>query len=119
MSQVSFAEYPTPPGGKPMSMCDVTGPASYTQMVNGTAPAIPTGGQSVAASFWGLVGIQWAHGGLSESGTYIVQVMLSPFGQNTLASALLLRWITQSSGAEASPGANLSGETVRLMVIGR
>jgi len=117
MSQV-FPGYPNPPGGKPWSIADITGPTSYTAVTNGTAPAAPTGGQSIAASFFGLTSLAWVANGMSISGTYLVQAIVVPMSPGVYAPNVILRWVTAATGAEASGAANLSAETVRLLALG-
>lgn len=113
-----FTGYPNPPGGKPWSVADISGPASYTQVTNGTAPATPTGGQSVAASFFGLTSFVMVWSGMSVSGKYFVQAMVVPVGPGVYAPNVILRWVIAATGAEEAGSTNLSAETVRLAALG-
>ena len=53
--------------------------------------------------------------GLSYSGTYRVDCLYPSSG---LRSAVTLKWTLAATGQEVAGGTNLSGETVRLLVVG-
>lgn len=108
-------DYPTPPGNKNLSIALITGPASYTQVTNGT-PA--TGGQLVTAADFGLVSIESVFSqGMSDNGQYAVQAIHSPNPAYGTPS-VRLRWLTAATGAEVAGAVNLSGRTVRLAAVG-
>jgi hypothetical protein len=83
-----------------------SGPVSY-----------PTGGETLILRPLGLAGAdwmgQWAN---SLSGLYYALVFLpvkpGPVTQVTV------QWFTWAGGGEAANGADLSGETLRLMIVG-
>ncbi len=91
---------------------DHAGPASYT-----------TGGETLGQASnafggvnqFGLRSIDAAFGDLTVSGTYYVRVQFTGKGARTTAKLL---WYTASTGNQVSASTNLSGETVRLTVIG-
>ncbi len=111
-------QFPCVPGNLPWTVADIVGPASYTQVSNGSPP---TGGQAVSISALGLpVSVIWAQTMGSDDGQYDCIVLLSPF--NSLAGSLtglILKWVTAATGAEVGGGVNLSARTVRVMAIGR
>jgi hypothetical protein len=108
-------------GDRPYAIIDLAGPASYAQVVNGVAPAQPTGGQAVVPSAFGLVaGLEgiFVVGG-STSGTYIVQAFqATSYNQGLPNPTWILRWIVAATGAEVAAAVNLSTETVRLIGFG-
>lgn len=108
-------------GDRPYAIIDWAGPASYTQVVNGVAPALPTGGQAIGNANFGLgAGLEGIIVvGSSISGTYTVQAFqLTNYNQGFGNTTWILRWITAATGAEASALANLSAEIVRLIGFG-
>jgi hypothetical protein len=111
-------QFPCPPGNLPWTMADIVGPASYTQVTNGTPP---TGGQAVSIAALGLpVSVIWGQCIASDDGQYSAEVILSPF--NSLAGSqtgLILKWIVTATGAEVAGAVNLSARTVRVLAIGR
>lgn len=107
-------DYPAVPGNKPFTIHDITGPASYAQVSNGTPP---TGGQAVNASDMGLVDVEFAMDGYSDNGQYVAQPILTT-RPNGGAPQLILRWVVAATGAEASGATNLSARTVRIAAIG-
>jgi len=77
MALTQFADSPRNGawGDRPYTLVEVAGPASYTQVVNGVAPAAPTGGQALTG-----ISLQLGPGttpegiipvGGSTSGTYV------------------------------------------------
>lgn len=90
---------------------DHTGPKSYS-----TWSAPNTGGDVVAATNFGLRSIDGLFAmGISESGTYYVMAKLSSTQGASVNTAILV-WIVAATGNQAT--GDLSGETVRLLVIG-
>ena len=110
--------YPTSWGSSRVSVMTLTGPASYTQF---TAPS--TGGQDVGAEAQGGVKfVDIAFGGSSDDGTHRVEVVHYEAGAIrgvTVANAVfVVKWYVIASGAEAAALADLSGQTVRILVVG-
>lgn len=108
-------------GDRPYAIIDHAGPASYTQVANGAAPAQPTGGDAITPAAFGLsAGLEgiFVVGG-STSGTYTVQAFqATSYNQGLGNPTWVLRWITASTGAEVGSAVSLSGETVRLIGFG-
>lgn len=109
-------------GDRPYALLDHAGPASYAQVVNGAAPAQPTGGDPITPQAFGLGpgGIEgvFCVGG-STSGTYIVQAFqTTSYNAGYMNPTWTLRWIVAATGAEAAAAVNLSGEVVRLVAFG-
>ena len=108
-------------GDRPYAIIDWAGPASYVQVVNGAAPAAPTGGQAITPAAFGLsAGLEGIFvAGSSLSGTYTVQAFqATAYNQGSNNGTWLLRWITAATGAEVSAAVNLSAEIVRLIGFG-
>ena len=111
--------YPTPWGASFASVVTVTGPASYTQF---TAPS--TGGQDVQSlPEAGPKTVDFAIGGSSDDGTHRVEVVHyeagAVLGGSTLANAVfVLKWYVIATDVEAAGAVDLSGQTVRILVIG-
>lgn len=108
-------------GDRPYALIEFAGPASYTAVSNGTAPAQPTNGQAITNSNFGLTcgleGIIMIGG--SVSGTYVVQAFQATnYNQGQPNPNWILRWIVAATGAEVTGGTNLSGEWVRLLAFG-
>jgi len=123
MAITAFADSPRNGawGDRPYAIIDWAGPASYTQVTNGTAPAQPTGGQAITNVNFGLsAGLEGIFVvGSSLTGTYTVQAFqATSYQQGQPNLTWILRWITAATGAEASGAANLSTETVRLIGFG-
>jgi hypothetical protein len=123
MALTQFADSPRNGawGDRPYAIIEFAGPASYTQVTNGTAPAAPTGGQAITPSNFGLTcGLEgiFVVGG-SVSGTYTVQAFqATAYNQGSSNTTWILRWITAATGAEVTGSTNLSGEWVRLVGFG-
>src|SRR5262249_37362825 len=113
---MSRFSYPKVPGDTLESMVDVTGPASYTQLVVGTPP---TGGQAVTATECGLQSIDWVQSMGSDNGQYDIVCVPVAFTLGNPLASVRLQWIISATGAEAAAAANLSARTVRLFVKGR
>lgn len=120
--------FPTSMGNMRASVFPHRGPASYTQVTAGTAPALSTGGDTVSVREAGMKNFVavWPVG-LSDSGTYRVEVVQdavsgvvgsdSPSaGQPT--DSVRLRWVVVSTGSEAAGAADLDAEIVRLAAWG-
>jgi hypothetical protein len=110
--------FPQSIGYKMLGAADISGPASYSQY---TAPS--TGGQDVQAlPEFGVKQVDLAMGGVSVAGTHraeVVQIEASTVNGVSLgATRLVLKWYVVATGAEAAGSANLSGQTVRVLVIG-
>ena len=107
-------------GDRMMSLCDVTGPTSYTQITPGVPPAGPTGGQVITAQSVGLKQIEFVICGLDESGTYTVDGTKLPVTSGSLLpNSVALIWVAANTGAQASGATNLSTFTTRMAFIGR
>jgi hypothetical protein len=119
MANTIFADSPRNGGwgDRPYSIADISGPASYVQVVTG---ATPSGGQSITAAMFGLgAGMEGVEPiAASTTGTYEVVAIQAPFltGQNN--PNWILRWIVSATGAEAGAATNLSAEQVRLRAFG-
>ena len=125
MALTQFADSPRNGawGDRPYTLVEVAGPASYAQVVNGTAPAAPTGGQALTG-----ISLQLGPGTTPEgiipvsgstSGTYTVQAFQTgAYAQGAGNQTWALRWITAATGAEVGAAVNLSGEVVRLLCFG-
>ena len=111
-------------GDRPYAIIDWAGPASYAQVVNDNVPpiSVPTGGQAITPSAFGLTaGLEGIFVvGSSLTGTYTVQAFQAGAGYNqgNNNGTWLLRWITAATGAEVAAAVNLSAETVRLIGFG-
>lgn len=114
MAATVLAQYPAPPGNKLMSVVNVTGPGSYTQITTGTTPS---GGQTIQASDLGLTSIESAFVSLSDNGQFTAYPLFitNPARPTT---SIQLMWITASGGAEVAGATDLSGRSVRLHVFG-
>jgi len=109
--------YPAVPGNKRVSVLDVAGPASYTQ-VTISAGVAPTGGQAVSASAFGLSGLEYVHSMRSDDGIYQVLVYMAPFQKNNPSPGVILAWFVASTGVQVTALTNLSARTVRLAAQG-
>lgn len=115
MAATVFQEFPAPPGNKPQVVVNITGPASYVQVVTGSPPS---GGQTVNATDMGLKSIESVGDiSLSDDGQYICfPLFISNPSRPTTSFRLM--WITAAGGAEAGGGTNLSARSVRMRVTG-
>jgi hypothetical protein len=111
--------YPAPPGAKPWSSHNITGPASYTQVVTGAPLGASSGGQQVTASAFGLQYFEgvWTDSG-SDDGQYYANIFLSPRGPGALPVTCIIQWIVAATGAEVAAATNLSGRTMRFRAAG-
>ena len=111
---MSRFSYPKVPGDSLWSIVDVTGPASYVPPSVGVSP---TGGQPITAADFGLQSIDWIGTMGSPGAQYnVIVIPTSTIGAPFNAARLMWLGVT---GTAVSPGANLSGNTVRLLAIGR
>jgi hypothetical protein len=108
-----LAGFPSPPGNKLVAIGEVTGPSSYSTISTGSPP---TGGQTVYATDFGMVALDFAEGGASDDGQYGVRPIF-PSNPNGPVSSILLMWYTLATGAQVASG-DLSGRTARLKVEG-
>lgn len=112
------------------------GPTSYTQVTNGTAPAVATGGDTVQAVEAGMKLFDLVLGGICDSGDFRVDAM--PVSVSGLVSGQVLpatptttyklKWTAlrtatiggqaQTINTQAAASTNLSAEIVRLLGIG-
>jgi hypothetical protein len=125
MTLTQFADSPRNGawGDRPYTLVEVAGPASYAQVVNGVAPAAPTGGQALTG-----ISLQLGPGttpegiicvGGSTSGTYTVEAFqATAYAQGAGNQNWILRWTVAATGAEVAAAVNLSGEVVRLLCFG-
>lgn len=120
-----LASYPQSCGARMLSVFPHRGPASYTQVTSGTAPALATGGDTVQAVEAGLKTFDAVIGGLTDSGTYRVEALpqavsgvvgSQKFGQPS--TSFRLRWTVVATGAQAAGSADLDAEIVRLTAFG-
>lgn len=116
MSVIS-KDYPTSWGNVRASIMRVVGPSSYAAY---TAPT--TGGQDVQVSgAGGIKTVDFAIGGVSDSGLYraeVVQIEASTLNGVSLGRTLIiLKWYVVATGSEAG-AIDLSAETVSVLVIG-
>jgi hypothetical protein len=101
----SLAGYPISVGDKQKGVYDHVGPASYQ-----------TGGESVPANDFGMSSIDFVlMSAYSLSGNYIV-IALYQTAQNV--GSVVLTWYQTATGIQPPGGTNLSGEHVRMEVIG-
>ncbi len=112
------ASYPDSWGSSRSSVFTVTGPSSYTQF---TAPS--TGGQDVAVEpAAGVKVADFAVGGPSADSSHYARVVRIEAGlirgQTVADAGLVLKWYVMSSDAEVAGGFDLSGQTVRVWVVG-
>ncbi len=111
--------YPTPWGASFVSVITLTGPASYSQF---TAPS--TGGQDVRSlPEAGPKTVDFAIGGSSDDGTHRVEVVhyeagAVPGGASLANATFVLKWYVIATGSEVAGAVDLSGQTVRVLVIG-
>jgi hypothetical protein len=114
--------YPKQPGDTPWSMADVTGPASYVQVVPGTPSPlmVPSGGQPLVPHDFGLQSFHIILHQGSNDGLYSVvaiPVTTIPPGDDAFFAAVLM-WIDLETGLEVDAATDLSASSVRLLAIG-
>lgn len=110
--------FPTSWGSNRVAVARIDGPAAYVQYV---APA--TGGQLIAAlGAAGIKTIDFAIGGVSDDGTHrveVVQIEASSINGVTVARASMrLKWYVVATGLQVAAAADLSGQTVSVLIIG-
>ena len=102
-----------------------TGPTSYTQITPGTAPAAPTGGDTVTAAACGLKfieAIMVCGDSSGKYGGYAFQAPVNktgnPTGAGAAATTVPLQWVVSATGAEVAGAVNLSSFQLTLVVFG-
>ena len=108
-------------GDRPYAPIDWQGPASYVQIVPGVSPALPTGGQAITPSAFGLgAGLEGIICvGSSLTGTYSVRAFqTTSYNQGLPNTTWAIQWFNASTGAEVAGAVDLSGEVVRLIAFG-
>lgn len=117
MANTVFPDYPQSAfGSKRVSLADIVGPTSYTQI---TVATPPTGGQTVLASDIGLTTIEWACTMGSDNGQYAARVMPGDgLAAGKGVSKIQLQWITAATGAQVGGAVNLGARSVRLIAFG-
>ena len=102
-----------------------TGPTSYTQITPGTAPAAPTGGDTVSAQACGLNFIEAIFVAGDSSGKYsgyafnpAVNKTGNPTGQGAAAKTVPFQWIVSATGAEVAGAVDLHLFQLTLIVFG-
>ena len=110
-----FADYPAPPGNKRVSVAEILGPSSYTQI---SAASPPTGGVAVTANELGLKEIEFAWVTANNSGTYGARVIFDSTYAGRAAPSIRLQVFTLSTGAEASAKADLDAVKFRVFALG-
>lgn len=113
--------YPQAWGAQYVSVVDHAGPASYTQLTNGTPP---TGGDTIAPAEAGMKVLQAVFGGLSDNGQYLALVTPGIAGRGEVSGSLtfFISYFVRAGGAswvEVTGATNLSARTFRLLCIGR
>lgn len=124
-------DWPTTFGDKRVALWNHSGPASYTQVVNGS-PA--TGGDTITQAELQSQGLKAADlitalltsddgqfevacipvAGNSSSGPGVTP----SFGANGSVIIFRLRWLVSATGAEVAALTNLSQRTIKLLAIG-
>lgn len=118
MASKNLSGYPQPIGQKYQTVCVHTGPASYTQVTPGAAPA---GGDTFYASEAGLKRVDSLVGSISDNGQYLVVPIFTdnvPSPGTGAQAQVKLMWIVAATGAEVAGGVGLSGRTVRMVAQG-
>jgi hypothetical protein len=125
MARKNQIGYPTITGNVKQACWTHTGPASYTQVTNGT-PA--TGGDIITAAELlaqgGLKYADWLTAPMcSDNGAYEASVI--PIDGNSQASTgilpsrnFTLRWVAAGTSDEVAGTTNLSGRTIKLIGAG-
>lgn len=117
----SLDGYPTSWGSSRACVKGVAGPASYTQIVPGTAPAVATGGQTIYARDFGLKYFDSVTAGLSDTAINRVEVVpgaASGVGPKGACTSYTLRWVVVATAAQVANAVDLSSEIVRITAIG-
>jgi hypothetical protein len=98
-----------------------TGPASYTVITPGTAPAQPTGGDAISAKACGLSFIEAIFVAGDSSGKYsgyAFNPQPGTTGIGAAATSVPFQWIVSATGAEVTGTTNLSTFYLTLIVFG-
>ncbi len=123
--------YPNPIGAHVESVFPHAGPASYTQIVLGTAPTPATGGDTVQAREAGYKLFESISPALTDSGNYLVlpiPINKSAVNPGQQSATYRLKWVaqvtatlggqSQTINTDAAAATNLSAEVVRLRAVG-
>lgn len=122
--------YPASIGAHVQSIYPHAGPADYTQVTNGTAPAVATGGDTLQAVEAGFKYFESVMSALSDSGDYRVDAIPTSksalTGQQT--TTFTLKWTalrtatiggqSQTINTQAAASTDLSAEVARLTAFG-
>lgn len=122
----TFNGFPDSFGAKRASVFPHQGPLSYTQIVEGVAPALTTGGDLCYATEGGMKYIDKAMAGATDSGKYQVNtyvttpsgVIATPGAVPQPGTSVRLKWTVTATGAEVAALTDLSAEIVRMMAFG-
>jgi hypothetical protein len=113
--------YPASTGYQMQSVAGIQGPASYTQITPGTAPAVATGGQTIYPNEFGLKYFDYVSAGLSDTGINRVECIPgapSNAGPSGACASYTLRWVVVATGAQVAGAVDLSSEYVRVRALG-
>jgi hypothetical protein len=103
-----FTGYPISVANRIENVVDYTGPVSYV-----------TGGDIINARDLQMSAIDFVSAAqYSSSATYVLVVLYPLVSPNAAANTVTLAWYVGVTGLQVTPGTNLSGEHVRLRVIG-
>ena len=121
MAEKVINGYASPIANRAMCVSDHTGPKSYvtwTGTTGGDILGTSASAQKGGVNSFGLRGLDIVIPmGVSVSGTYYVKTQFLAGSGGTLTSCTLV-WYTVSGNAQPTAATDLSGETVRLFVIG-
>ena len=118
--------YPDSFGSHRASVFPHAGPLAYVQIVEGVAPALATGGDTVQAIEAGMKFFEYVSAGLTDSGKFRVEcIPTTPSGVVASQAAIpqpgltyRLRWVVVATGAQVAADVNLTAEIVRLFGLG-
>lgn len=118
--------YPDSFGSHRASVFPHVGPSSYTQITEGVAPALATGGDTVEAIEAGMKFFEYVSGGLTDSGKFRVECIPTTLSGVVASQASIpqpsrtyrLRWVVVATGAEVAGAVDLDAEIVRLFAVG-
>jgi hypothetical protein len=113
-------------GDRPYAIIDFPGPASYVQFTPGSANvagSVPTGGQPIGPSNFGLSagleGIIMIGEGISSSGNYYGWVFqITSYNQGQPNTTWAVAWFNTSNSVQVSPGTALNNELLRMVGFG-
>jgi hypothetical protein len=112
-------------GDRPYAIIDFAGPASYVQFTPGSANvagSVPTGGQPIGPSNFGLQtgleAILLIGEGISSSGNYYVWIFqITSYNQGLGNTTWAAAWFNTSNSLQVATGVALNNELVRLIGI--